>query len=162
MDPIFTQITQVALVVKDVEKTVRTFADEYGIGPWNIYTLDSATVKEMEIGERRKDYRYKQATTYIGSTHFEIIEPLDDESIYAEFLRNYGEGIHHIAFSTDHDKTMEFFHKKGKKAMQAGTICGKHKFSYVDCMDDLKMIVEFNKEEPGFQMPEPDAVYPER
>ena len=160
MNPIFTQITQAAIVVKDLEKTVHAYADQYGIGPWNIYTLDSKVVKDMEIGERRKDYRYKQATTYIGSTHFEIIEPLDEESIYADFLREHGEGVHHIAFATEHDKTMDFFHRNGKIAMQGGTICGKHKFTYVDCMDDLKLIVEFNKEEGGFQMPEADAVYP--
>ena len=160
MEPIFTQITQVALVVKNLDEVVKTYADKYGIGPWNIYTLDSSIVKDMMINERREDYRYRQATTYIGSTHFEIIEPLDDKSIYADFLREHGEGIHHIAFATDYARTMEFFHKNGKIEVQGGTICGQHKFSYVDCADDLKLLVEFNHEVSGFRMPEPEAVYP--
>ncbi len=162
MEPIFSQISQVALVVRNVDEVVHAFWDKYGIGPWKIFILDSNTVEDMIIRDKKENYKYKQATTYIGTTHFEIIEPLDDKSIYAEFLRKHGEGVHHIAFDTDHDKAMSVFRSYGKIEEQGGSISGKHKFTYVDCTDDLKMLVEFNKEEPGFQMPEPYAIYPEK
>ncbi|WP_293256069.1 hypothetical protein [Palaeococcus sp. (in: euryarchaeotes)] len=33
--PIFTDVLQVAVVVKNLDETVRKYADEYGIGPWS-------------------------------------------------------------------------------------------------------------------------------
>jgi methylmalonyl-CoA/ethylmalonyl-CoA epimerase len=32
----------------------------------------------------------------VGQVQWELIEPLDDESIYARFLAERGEGVHHL------------------------------------------------------------------
>ncbi len=162
MEPIFSQVTQVALVVKDVEAVAKAWADKYGITGWNFWDFGPENQVGQSIHGKEETYRYKQAATYIGTTHFELIQPLDDKSIYAEFLKEHGEGLHHIAFATDHDKAVERFAEVGKPVMQQGCIMGQHTFSYIDCTDDLKMIVEFNKEKPGFTMPEPRMSYPEK
>jgi hypothetical protein len=36
-EPVFTETKQIALVVRDLEATMRTYVHEYGIGPWEIY-----------------------------------------------------------------------------------------------------------------------------
>ena len=33
-EPVFTETMQVALVVRDIEATMRIYVHEYGIGPW--------------------------------------------------------------------------------------------------------------------------------
>jgi 4-hydroxyphenylpyruvate dioxygenase-like putative hemolysin len=44
----------------------------------------------------------------IGQVQLELLEPLDDESIYARFLAERGEGVHHIAVaSPTFDKTVQ-------------------------------------------------------
>jgi methylmalonyl-CoA epimerase len=37
----------------------------------------------------------------VGDTHIELLEPTGPESPIAKFLESRGEGIHHIAYSTD-------------------------------------------------------------
>ncbi len=42
----------------------------------------------------------------VGRVMWELIEPLDEEGIYARFLAEKGEGIHHVAVATpDFDET---------------------------------------------------------
>ena len=51
-EPVFTETMQVALVVRDIEATMRTYVHEYGIGPWAIYEFNPETVTEMDEGRR--------------------------------------------------------------------------------------------------------------
>jgi len=37
----------------------------------------------------------------LGETHIELLEPMDDSSPIAKFLKKKGEGIHHIAYQSD-------------------------------------------------------------
>ncbi|RKX44135.1 MAG: glyoxalase, partial [Thermotogae bacterium] len=122
--PIFTDVLQVAVVVKNLDEAVKTYYDEYGIGPWAIYEFNPETVKDMVIRDEREDYAMRLALCDIGKVQWELIEPKDDKSIYAEFLREHGEGLHHVALAVeDYDKAMEFFRSKGHKILQGGTWC---------------------------------------
>ena len=97
----------------------------------------------------------------IGSTQFEIIEPKDNKSIYAEFLKEHGEGLHHIALGTseDYDNAMKFFKAKGHSILQGGT-WHDFTYTYLTTQDDLKLIAEIYNPPPNFQWPKPDSVYP--
>lgn len=37
----------------------------------------------------------------IGDVDVELLEPTTDEGLNAEFLRDHGEGVHHLAFKVD-------------------------------------------------------------
>ena len=37
----------------------------------------------------------------IGDVDVELLEPTSDEGLNAEFLRDHGEGVHHLAFKVD-------------------------------------------------------------
>ena len=39
-EPVFTETLQIALVVRDLDATMRTYVHEYGIGPWEIYEFN--------------------------------------------------------------------------------------------------------------------------
>ena len=50
----------------------------------------------------------------VGRVMWELIQPLDDESIYARFLAEKGEGMHHIAVATPNfDETLVTQVKRG-------------------------------------------------
>jgi hypothetical protein len=34
-EPVFTETLQVAIVVRDLEAAMRTYVDDFGIGPWD-------------------------------------------------------------------------------------------------------------------------------
>jgi hypothetical protein len=61
-EPIFTETLQIAIVVRDLEATMRTYVEEYGIGPWEIYDFCTDDVAPLEGGE------YKGATFAYLST----------------------------------------------------------------------------------------------
>ena len=151
MEPLFTKVLQVAMVVKSVDDTVRTYYDVYGIGPWSIFEFNPENVEEMMIEGERIDYKMRIALTNIGDTRIELIEPLDDKTIYASFLKDHGEGLHHIAYDVnDYDKVKKFFNDKGINVMQEGKWSGIHQFTYFDSEKDLKHLVEIYKTRTDF------------
>ena len=78
----------------------------------------------------------------IGELQWELIEPLDNESIYSEFLQECGEGLHHIAFDVEnYDDTIGACKDKGIGVLQGGTV-GKTGFAYLDTQKALGCITE--------------------
>ncbi len=46
-------------------------------------------------------YRVKVAFFQIGESKIELLEPTDEESFLAAFLKEHGPGIHHIAYEVE-------------------------------------------------------------
>ena len=159
-DALFNKVLQVAVVVKDLMRSVRIYNDEYGIGPWLIYEFNPETVKDMIINEKRIDYAMKLAVCDIDGVQWELIQPLDNKSIYAEFLEKHGEGLHHIAFGTpDYKKTLDTLKKRNKKILQGGNWKGLT-YTYLSTDDDLGVIAEIYNISKDFKWPEPEDKYP--
>jgi methylmalonyl-CoA/ethylmalonyl-CoA epimerase len=158
--PVFTGVLQVAVVVKDLEASMKQYWEEYGIGPWAIYTFNPDTVSDMIIRDEREDYAMKLALTNVGDVQWELIQPLDEKSIYAEFLEEHGEGLHHVALGVeDHDKTVSLCRGKDVGILQAGIWHG-FQYTYLDTEDQLSVIAEIYNQPEGFEMPTPEATYP--
>ena len=47
-EPVFTETLQIALVVRSLEESLKTYVEEYGIGPWEIYEFNPDTVTNLE------------------------------------------------------------------------------------------------------------------
>ena len=88
----------------------------------------------------------KVALTNVGHMQLELIEPLDDDNIYAEFLREYGEGLHHIACAVDDfDETISVLKGKDVGVLQEGETLGGMGFAYLDTQDAMSCITEIYK-----------------
>ena len=87
---------QICVVTTDIYRTLDGFV-KLGIGPWRIYTFGPATVTEQTYRGKKQTYSMRLAVGYTGSTFWEVIEPLEGESIYKDFLAAHGEGIQHVA-----------------------------------------------------------------
>jgi methylmalonyl-CoA/ethylmalonyl-CoA epimerase len=159
--PVFNGVFQVGLVVKDCMALVKKYADDYGIGPWAIYNIGPDTVEEMTVRGKATGHAFLAAVAMMGDVMIELIQPLDDKSIYAEFLKEHGDGIHHILFNVeDYDKTISFFQGKGIGILQGGANKGG-KWAYFDTTKELGLISEIYKTTAGTtELPEPDDVYP--
>ncbi len=174
MKPIFKKVVQIGIAVKDLNKALRTYADDYGIGPWSVYNWTPNTVKDMIRNGKRVDHKYRLATCRIGDMEIELMGDLDDKNLYSEFIKQHGEGIQHIAYEVeDYDKAVEFFRKKGLIVTQQGNWYGKHIYSNFSTEKDLRHSIEIFKTEPNFfkrkvdeygnsriTYPVPDEVYP--
>lgn len=174
MKPLFTKVLKIGIIVKDVDKVVKTYADSYEIGPWSIFELNSDNVKDMIINNKNTNYRIKIARANIGDIEIELIQPLDNLSLFAKYLKEYGEGLHHIAYQVENlDEAMKFFKQRKIGVYQSGNWLGKYIYTYINSEKDLAHIAEINKIEPKFfkkienkygntiiTNPIPDKVYP--
>jgi methylmalonyl-CoA/ethylmalonyl-CoA epimerase len=92
-EPVFTETMQIGIVVRDLEAAMRTYVDHHGIGPWDVYEFNPGSVKDLrEYGQPAARY-WRLAVTMVGQVMWALIEPLDDESVYARFLAEKGEGV---------------------------------------------------------------------
>jgi catechol 2,3-dioxygenase-like lactoylglutathione lyase family enzyme len=96
-EPVFNETMQLGIVVRDLEATVRRYEDDYGIGPWQFQQIDLGEEHNYcEFGEPAERSN-RVATATVGGVMWELIEPLDGEGIWARFLAEKGEGVHHVA-----------------------------------------------------------------
>ena len=52
-------VFQVALVVRDVETTMKWYADEIGIGPWRVALLAPPRLTDMRVHGEPVEYSFK-------------------------------------------------------------------------------------------------------
>ena len=135
-----------------------------GIGPWGIYTYAPPKLRETTVRGRPEPYSMKLALARVGSIVFELIQPLQGNSIYKEFLLQKGEGLHHIASHAVQDLAvaMAELKRRGIGELQ----CGKYvdgdfeaAYAYMDTEKPLGAILELVKLRDG-KRPPPEETYP--
>jgi len=149
-------IDHVCVVVRDLQKTMEQYWNMVGIGPWSIYTM---VPSDTTLRDKSKHFSMKMAFTRVGSMKLELIQPLEGESVYEDFLDKRGEGVHHIASYTvdDLDRAVGLLGKHGIHVLQRGT-WGGATFVYLDTEKTLGTVIELTKRTVCF--PNPENVYP--
>ena len=99
-EPVFDETMQLGIVVRDLEATVRRYEDDYGIGPWEFAQIDLGEANNYREHGQPAERSNRIAVATVGQVMWELIEPLEEEGIYARFLAEKGEGIHHVAVAT--------------------------------------------------------------
>jgi methylmalonyl-CoA/ethylmalonyl-CoA epimerase len=163
-EAVFTETMQIAIVVRDLDATLRRYVDDYGIGPWQIHEFNAGDAEDLhEYGQPvERSSRFANpitrfATTTVGQVMWELIEPLDEESIFARFLAEKGEGVHHIAVATPRfDDAVAEQAERGNTLVLSGTFSGA-KLAYLPTDRDLGVLIEIFSGMPGAEK-EPDAI----
>lgn len=148
--PVFTQVTQIGMVVPDLEAAIRHYEEDYGIGPWERFELDPANATNLSIdGQPAELWRVKVAWTKVGEMYWELTEPLDDQSIFGQFLAKTGGGVHHLAVGTpDYDAALAVPAGQGLPLAMNGTFFGVQ-VSYLPTERDLGVLLEVFDRMPG-------------
>jgi methylmalonyl-CoA/ethylmalonyl-CoA epimerase len=156
-EPAFTEVTQIGIVVRDLDATIQKYVDEYGIGPWQHHELDPENAKDVRIyGQPVALWRVAAATAMVGQVMLELIEPLDNESIFARFLAEKGGGVHHIAVATPNfDEAVAAQARRGPDLVLSGTFDGI-RVAYLPSERDLGVLLEIFDGMPDAAR-EPDA-----
>ena len=111
----FTQINQVGVVVRDMDKAIERLAS-LGIGPFQPKLLPPNT-KEWFRGKPLKA-KLNIRSTMMGDTELELVQPIEGDSPHQEFLDSKGEGIQHIAVRVDDvEKSLEKLKGKGLRVI---------------------------------------------
>ena len=63
---------QIALIVRDLDRAVRRWTDELGIGPWTAYRLDPTRLKDMRYFGEDVEFSFRHAFAWHGEVQFEL------------------------------------------------------------------------------------------
>ncbi len=123
-------IFQLGIVVKSIDETVKFYEEVFGIGPFEIREVNFPTA--TFYGEKA-GYRGKRAFAKLGPITFELIELIEGKTIQEAFLKEKGEGLHHIGFAVaDLKKIMKEAESQGLQVTQSFTREDGSGFAYID------------------------------
>lgn len=135
-------IAQVALVVNDIEKTSRAFADLLGVSvpAWSL--TDPVDQAHTSYQGQSTPAQAKLAFFDLGGAQLELIEPVGGPSVWRDFLEKHGEGVQHIAFQVkDMDEAVSRLAGDGMPLVQSGDFTGGC-YAYIDSVPQLGVMLE--------------------
>jgi methylmalonyl-CoA/ethylmalonyl-CoA epimerase len=155
-------IAQVAIVVPDLEQAVENYWRLFGIGDWHFYTYGKPLVKSMTYQGQASDYKMRVALSYLGPMRIELIEMVEGDTVYADFVREHGYGVHHFGVLVeDMDAAIAEAESAGLVMTQDGAGFGRDgdgHYAYLNTEDKIGVTIELI-ERPAGRMP-PEKVYP--
>lgn len=136
-------VTQIGILVHDIEKVAQDYADLLGVDKPEIYSTATPDIAKTIYQGNPTNARTKQAFFHVGpNIDIELLEPDHEPSTWRHDLDTYGEGIHHIAFNINGmKKVVEAFDRNGLKEIQKGEWIGG-RYSYIDAKETLKLTLE--------------------
>jgi hypothetical protein len=143
---------QIALVVRDVEATMKMWWEVLGIGPWDVRHFTPETVRDFHVAGRRVEeaFDFICAVTWVGEVEFELIQPIEGPNIYWRHLEEKGEGLHHVKDVMPDEEipaVLEEFKRRGYDVLQAGWI-DEDVHYYLDTERDLGLVYEIGNGGP--------------
>ncbi len=137
-----TTITQVGIIVKDIEARARAWADILGLPMPEIKVTDTVDIAQTKYQGAPSTARAKLAFFHMGQVDVELIEPIGEPSTWRDQLEQHGDSLHHIAFKIKgmQDKLV-YLTSKGIPLVQRGEYTGG-RYAYVDATDQLGTIIE--------------------
>ncbi len=94
--PRLPELFHVGWVVRDCAAAQRELAARLGAGPF--VGAAAARFDQALVHGELTAFSLKIAFGALGGVLLELLEPLDDRSPHAEFLKTRGEGMHHLAY----------------------------------------------------------------
>jgi methylmalonyl-CoA epimerase len=135
-------ITQIGVVVKDIEKSSRAYAELLGVDVPEWELTDPVEKSHTEYHGKPSKAQAKLAFFQVGNTVIELIEPVGGPSTWQEFLDTKGEGVHHIAFEVKGmEKRIAGLKAIGIPLIQRGDYTGGC-YGYLDGGPKLGVILE--------------------
>lgn len=155
-------ISQIAVVCHDLQTTMERYTRLLGWGPWNVYRHEPPRLHDTELHGKPAEYTMLGAETHVGEMGFELLQPLEGNSIYRECLHERGEGLHHVAVMlhdfTESTELRRKFAEEGMQVAMGGRIGETIEFYYLDTEPQLKVILESGSGHAIDLVP--DYVYP--
>jgi methylmalonyl-CoA/ethylmalonyl-CoA epimerase len=138
-------VVQIAVVVRDVEKAAKTWAEFFGMEVPKTSLTDPPEDSHATYRGKPTEARAKLAFLKMDNLQIELIEPVGEPSTWMDFLKANGEGVHHIAFDVKGmNEQIANLGKKGMPLIQFGewTAYTGGCYAYFDSIKQLGVVIE--------------------
>lgn len=128
-------LDHIGVVVKDLQKATRVFDN-----------------LSLVVGERETIEHLKVAVAFfqVNGNRIELISPLTEDHELTQYLKEHGEGLHHIAFKVrDMTESVENLKKLGIRIAQGrprGKGHGGKEIAFLDEKDTCGILIELCQE----------------
>ncbi len=150
------RVSQVGIIVRDLEKAIQNFEKYLGVTEWDCFDTTLEEFPPLLINDSPGKLNIKGAIkTFPDRFEIELIQPVG-EGPYMDYLVNHGPGVHHFAIMTPERnrlfrEILDQQEKEGKKlwihAKQLDGVEGEcMDFAYLDLIEEMGSIVEIYNE----------------
>jgi hypothetical protein len=131
----------IGVVYKDFSDVAEKTKDLYGMP--EITIVDAIVEVNTSIKELTEPLKIKVGFASFGTTMIELFQPLDDKSLYSEFLETVPEGgIHHVGILVENiDEELEKWDSRGIKRIISGVL-PTNRFVYYDTREIFGYVTE--------------------
>ncbi len=145
----------VGVVVYNIEKTIERMEKVFDLGNYRINDFPPKGAEGVQLMFRGEKAEFSARFCFIemAGKEIELIEPVEGESVWKEFLRENGEGIHHLKYEVESiNETIDFFKSIGIDCPQYGSGVGPNSgktWAYFDTVKELGYVVEVLNRQVG-------------
>lgn len=137
-----TTVTQIGIIVRDIEAKARAWAGVLGLPVPEIIVSDGYEQAQTEYNGQPSEARAKLAFFNLGQVSLELIEPVGEPSTWRDQLDEHGDSLHHIAFEIEGmPQRVVHLESKGISLVQRGEYPGG-RYAYLDGTAQLGAILE--------------------
>jgi methylmalonyl-CoA/ethylmalonyl-CoA epimerase len=155
-------IGQIAIVVEDLDKTVESYWQTFGMGPWHFYTYQRPLLNMSRYYDQDVDNSLRIALGYFGPTRIELIEVKKGPSLQEDFIQEHGYGVQHLGILVDDmESALREARERGFEVIQEGAGFGPDgdgHYAYLDTEDEYGITYELIERPSGRHAPE--KIYP--
>lgn len=139
-------LVQICVIVEDIDRTAAQYRAILGYDVPHEYQITQPYdhTKSTYQGNP-SDVPAKFVSFMMGSVAFELLQPTGAPSVWMDYLKQHGEGIHHVTFNVPRTAAATAaFADHGYKVTQQGLFTGRRgMYTYVDTEKTLGVTIEF-------------------
>jgi methylmalonyl-CoA/ethylmalonyl-CoA epimerase len=126
-------------VTLDMERSIKNLQKYFGIGP---FTRMIPNYFNKRYRGKPQDFKMELAFARVENIVYELIQVIQGETVYGDFLNEHGEGIHHLGYEiSDLAKWTEAYKKVGVEPIMSGERMGV-KWAYFNTQEIVVELLE--------------------
>ena len=130
-------------VTRDIERAKENLKKVLGL---ESFTMMVPNYFNKKVYGKPEDFKTQLAFCRVGNMVYELIQVLHGRTIYEDFLREHGEGIHHLGYEvSDLAKWTDAYRKIGIEPVMSGERVGL-KFAYFNTPEIVVELIERTSE----------------
>jgi len=135
-------VFQLGYVYKDIEKQAKIMESVFGVSK---FTMVGPLILRINYRGEKAKITVRAAFAQYSETQLELIQLIEGDSIYKEFLDQGREGLHHVLYRVDDLKAViNKYKENGIEVIQSGRIMSSS-YAYMDTEKKLGIIIELAK-----------------